>query len=71
MRLANATSLTNSAENIVTICPAEAPSTLRTPISFVRRWAEIVARPNRPKQHTTIASNEEMPAILLRRSSFR
>ena len=55
---------------IVTMFDAEAPNTLRTPISFVRCSAVNVAKPKRPRQEIKMARNAKMFASLLTTASL-
>ena len=56
------TSCTNSFASNPVSPVTEAPSTLRMPISFVRRSAVYAAKPNKPRQEIKIASIANMPA---------
>lgn len=55
LRITSATSRTKSFDNSAMICATVAPSTFRTPISFIRWWEVKITRPSRPRQLMTIA----------------
>src|SRR3954468_967629 len=57
-------------DSIATIFITEAPSTFRTPISFVRWEAVNVASPKRPRQEIKMAKNAKMFDSLLTSSSL-
>ena len=59
IRLAMITGLENCQASSPTMSRMRAPSTLRMPISLVRRSAVKAARPNRPRQATITASSGE------------
>ena len=42
----------------------DAPSTLRTPISLVRRSVLYVAKPNKPRQEIKMASPAKVPTMV-------
>ena len=50
MPIATITIFVKSVDNKRTMPKVLAPNTFRMPISFVRRWAEKVTKPNKPKQ---------------------
>lgn len=69
MRLASSTGRLNCQTSNRTIRGVLAPSTLRMPISLVRRWAVKAASPNRPRQPTITASSANAAKICARASS--
>ena len=69
MTMAISTNLRKSLESNWTMLATLAPSTLRTPISFVRCSAVKVARANRPRHETnTVYTANPLNEVIMSRS---